>query len=293
MEKQNQPDAKTVRIIAIIAIILGVLGIVKYIWTEFHPENPLDKETKIATPTLFMHGYGGSVKSLHFFETQAQKEGYTKKPVIATVGGNGHVTLKGKLDEKDKHPIVLVHLQDNENGDMKLNALWIKNVLEALQQDYQFNQFNIVTHSMSNMSFAKYMLDYSNNPDLPNLHKQVNLAGTFNGIIGMGDEPGKVTLDQNGKPDQMTDGYVELLKLKKEPAYKNVDVLNIFGDIQDGTESDGRVTNASSKSLKYIMQGHAKSYHEVLIKGKQGQHSQLHESDKVAQAIFKFLWKDE
>lgn len=293
MEKQNQPDAKTVRIIAIIAIILGVLGIVKYIWTEFHPENPLDKETKIATPTLFMHGYGGSVKSLHFFETQAQKEGYTKKPVIATVGGNGHVTLKGKLDEKDKHPIVLVHLQDNENGDMKLNALWIKNVLEALQQDYQFNQFNIVTHSMSNMSFAKYMLDYSNNPDLPNLHKQVNLAGTFNGIIGMGDEPGKVTLDQNGKPDQMTDGYVELLKLKKEPAYKNVDVLNIFGDIQDGTESDGRVTNASSKSLKYIMQGHAKSYREVLIKGKQGQHSQLHESDKVAEAIFKFLWKDE
>ncbi|WP_412521555.1 alpha/beta hydrolase [Staphylococcus simulans] len=293
MEKQNQPDAKTVRIIAIIAIILGVLGIVKYIWTEFHPENPLDKETKIATPTLFMHGYGGSVKSLHFFETQAQKEGYTKKPVIATVGGNGHVTLKGKLDEKDKHPIVLVHLQDNENGDMKLNALWIKNVLEALQQDYQFNQFNIVTHSMSNMSFVKYMLDYSNNPDLPNLHKQVNLAGTFNGIIGMGDEPGKVTLDQNGKPDQMTDGYVELLKLKKEPAYKNVDVLNIFGDIQDGTESDGRVTNASSKSLKYIMQGHAKSYREVLIKGKQGQHSQLHESDKVAEAIFKFLWKDE
>lgn len=31
MEKQNQPDAKTIRIIAIIAIVLGVLGIVKYI----------------------------------------------------------------------------------------------------------------------------------------------------------------------------------------------------------------------------------------------------------------------
>lgn len=290
MEKQNQPDAKTIRIIAIIAIVLGVLGIVKYIWAEYHPTNPLDKETKINTPTIFMHGYGGSVNSLRFFETQAQKEGYTKKPVVATVGANGHVTLKGKFDTKDKHPIVLVNLKDNENGDMKLNAFWIKNVLEALQQDYQFKQFNIVTHSMSNMSFAKYMLDNSNNPDLPTLHKQVNIAGIFNGIIGMGDEPGKVTLDKNGKPDQMTDGYVEILKLKKDPAYKNVEILNIYGDIQDGTHSDGRVTNASSKSLKYIMKDHAKSYRELLIEGKQGQHSQLHESGKVAKNIFKFLW---
>ncbi|WP_235046639.1 hypothetical protein [Staphylococcus simulans] len=53
MEKQNQPDAKTIRIIAIIAIVLGVLGIVKYIWAEYHPTNPLDKETKINTPTIF------------------------------------------------------------------------------------------------------------------------------------------------------------------------------------------------------------------------------------------------
>lgn len=293
MEQQNQPDTKTIRKIAIIAIILGVLGIVKYIWAEYYPTHPIDEATKIDTPTVFMHGYGGSVNSLRFFENEAQKESYTKKAVIATVGANGQVTLKGKFDEKDKHPIVLVNLKDNENGDMKLNALWIKNVLEALQQEYQFKRFNIVTHSMSNMSFAKYMLDNSNNPDLPTLHKQVNIAGTFNGIIGMDDEPGKVTLDKNGKPDQMTDDYVELIRLKKEPTYKHVDILNVYGDIQDGTNSDGRVTNASSKSLKYIMKGHANSYRELLIEGKQGQHSQLHESDKVAHPIFKFLWGNE
>ncbi|UXV35711.1 alpha/beta hydrolase [Staphylococcus sp. IVB6181] len=291
MEKQNQPDAKTIRLIAIIAVALGVLGIIKYIWAEHSQNNPIDQGNKIATPTLFMHGYGGSVNSERYFAHQAKEEGYAKETVVATVGSNGHVTLKGKIEADDKHPIVLVNLKDNKNSDMKLNALWIKNVLEALKQDYQFKQYNIVTHSMSNLSFANYMLKYGNNADLPELNKQVNIAGTFNGIIGINDEPGKVTVDDNGKPDQMTDGFLDLLNLKKVAAYEKVSILNIYGDIGDGSNSDGRVTNASSKSLKYIMNHHAKSYQEHLIKGKQGQHSQLHESKEAADRIFKFLWK--
>ena len=74
MEKQNQPDAKTIRLIAIIAVALGVLGIIKYIWAEHSQNNPIDQGNKIATPTLFMHGYGGSVNSERYFAQQAKEE---------------------------------------------------------------------------------------------------------------------------------------------------------------------------------------------------------------------------
>lgn len=291
MENQNQPNAKTVKIIAIIAITLGILGIVKYIWDAHRQVDPLIQNQPIGTPTLFIHGYGGSVNSEKYFASQAEKQGITKHTLQADVAANGQVTLKGKLDKDEKHPIVLVNLKDNRNADFKQNALWIRNVLEALQQHYSFKQFNVVTHSMSNMSFAYYMLNYSSDNQLPKLNKQVNIAGTFNGIIGIDDEPNKVKLDKNGKPDQMTDNYIDLLKLRELSTYKNVDVLNIYGDVEDGTHSDQRVTNASSKSLKYLLGNQAKSYQEQLIKGKDGQHSQLHESKQVADKVIDFLWK--
>lgn len=290
-DKQNQPNPKTTAILIIAAIILGVLGIAKYMLDSNHQSSHDTTNLSIGTPTFFMHGYGGSINSEAFFKQEVQKEGITKHPIIADVTSNGHVTLKGELPKNEKHPVVLINLRDNKNGDMKQNALWIKNVLEAMQQKYHFNQFNMVTHSMSNLSFAYYMLQYSNNPDLPRLHKQVNIAGTFNGIIGINDEPGKVELNAEGKPNRMTDEYVDLLNLRKNKTYPKVEVLNIYGNVGDRTNSDERVTNASSKSLRYLLEDNTKSYREMMIKGKKGQHSQLHENPKVAQQVIDFLWK--
>ncbi|UTB80160.1 alpha/beta hydrolase [Staphylococcus carnosus] len=291
MDKQDQPSKKTTLILMIAAIVLGVLGIAKYMIDANHQSNHDTTNQSIGTPTLLMHGYGGSVKSEQYFAHRFEKEGITKKPIIADVTSNGHVTLKGKIPKNEKHPVVLINLRDNENGDYKQNALLIKNVLNALQQKYQFDQFNMVTHSMSNLSFSYYMLQYSNNPDLPTLHKEVNIAGTFNGIIGINDEPGKVELNEDGKPNRMTDEYVDLLNLRKNKTYPKVEVLNIYGNVEDGTNSDERVTNASSKSLRYLLEGNTKSYKEVMIKGKGDQHSQLHENPKVAQQLIDFLWK--
>ena len=52
----------------------------------------------------------------------------------------------------------------------------------------------------------------------------------------------------------MNDDFKKLLSLKEVYKDKNIDVLNIYGDIQDGTHSDGRVSNSSSKSLKYLLE---------------------------------------
>ena len=76
------------------------------------------------------------------------------------------------------------------------------------------------------------------------------------------------------------------------PIPKNqVSVLNIYGDLKDGSDSDGRVSNASSLSEKYLLRNVAKSYQTLEITGKNAQHSKLHQNAKVAQAIINFIWK--
>ena len=106
---------------------------------------------------------------------------------------------------------------------------------------------------MGNMSFAYYMNNYGNDKYLPHLQK-VNIAGTYNGVLNLNEKINEINLDRNGKPNKMNDDFKKLLSLKEVYKDKNIDVLNIYGDIQDGTHSDGRVSNSSSKSLKYLLE---------------------------------------
>ncbi|MEB3363663.1 alpha/beta hydrolase [Lactobacillus sp. R2/2] len=69
----------------------------------------------------------------------------------------------------------------------------------------------------------------------------------------------------------------------------NVSILNIFGNKEDGTNSDDDVSCVSAQSLRYLLRGKGK-YHEIEIKGANGQHSKLHENYKVDRIIGQFLW---
>lgn len=52
----------------------------------------------------------------------------------------------------------------------------------------------------------------------------------------------------------------------------------------------GSVSNASSRSLRYLVAARARSYREVKITGKHAQHSQLHENAQVDRLLIDFLW---
>ena len=145
----------------------------------------------------------------------------------------------------------------------------------------------MVAHSYGNMAIVYYMLQHGSDMSLPKLVKQVDIAGHFNGIIGM-DEPENITLDDEGKPSSMTESYQELLSLGNHYPQGLVEVLNIYGNTGKG--SDERVTNLSSQSLGYLLKGHVKFYQEEEITGPDGQHSKLHETALVDKPIIAFLW---
>ena len=243
------------------------------------------------TATLFLHGYGGSANSEKYMVQQAVNHGVTNQVITAIVDKNGDITFKGKLAKNAINPIVKIELEDNKNGNVKQNASHIKNVLTKLKNDFHIKQYNFVAHSMGNLSFAYFMKLYGQDTQLPQLNKEVNIAGTFNGVLNFNEKVNEISVDKNGKPSKMTENYQQLLGLKNNYKDKQIDVLNIYGDIQDGTHSDGRVSNSSSKSLKYLLADSPKSYKESQYTGATAQHSQLHENNKVANEIIQFLWK--
>ena len=88
----------------------------------------------------------------------------------------------------------------------------------------------------------------------------------------------------------MNPPYQKLLKLKSIYKGKDIGVLNIYGDLEDSTHSDGSVSVSSAKSLKYLLGDSPKSYKELEFKGKEAEHSELHENSDVADQIIQFLW---
>ncbi|MGT0243921.1 alpha/beta hydrolase [Staphylococcus aureus] len=76
---------------------------------------------------------------------------------------------------------------------------------------------------------------------LPQLNKQVNIAGTFNGVLNMNEDVNEITVDKDGKPSRMNQPYQQLrvLKALKRKRYRSAKYL---WRSEDGTHSDGRVS---------------------------------------------------
>lgn len=143
---------------------------------------------------------------------------------------------------------------------------------------------------MGNLEFANYIRRYHVQKDFPGVEHWVSIARHYDGIVGINDEPTQTKIDaKTGKPSRMEPEYCALLSLRNIFP-RETNVLNIFGNLENGTNSDGDVTNASAKSLKYLINGRAKSCQELMIRGRGGQHSALHNNSQVTKALIRFIW---
>ena len=279
---------KKITIATIIASLLLIVGVFSF--SNSTQAATKKKYVQEPIPTIFFHGYASSFHAEQQMTGAIKKAGATKTIVRVNVSPNGYAKMIGSIPKKAKNPIVEVNFDNSRNGDYHTQGQWAKNVIKVVQEDYKCKKVNLVGHSMGNMAINYYILDNPGLKGLPKINKVVDIAGHFDGIIDEDDEPNETTLDKDGKPDRMNSFYKELMELRKTYP-TNIKVLNIYGDKNDGTHSDGAVTNDSSKSLKYLVSGRAKSYQEKKIVGKMAAHSKLHENKQVDKVLINFLFK--
>ena len=239
-------------------------------------------------PTFFFFFWGSSANAETQMANAAKKAGVSNTIIQADVSKNGTVKLKGTIPKNAKNPIIKVNLEDNQSG----KTSYVKDVITAISNKYHYAKINLVGHSMGNLQIANYINENYDNKKLPKINKVVSIAGHYDGYLG--EEAGQKAKIQNkktGEPDIYSDGFKQLLPLRKHYP-RQIEVLNIYGNKEDGSNSDGSVSVASAQSYKYLINGRAKSYREVEIKGKNAQHSKLHENKEVDKLLIDFLWKE-
>ncbi|KFF31779.1 cell surface hydrolase [Bifidobacterium bombi DSM 19703] len=248
-----------------------------------------DQDRSDSVATLYLHGYNGGKVSTDSMIEYAEKHEDATKVLTVTISSQGDVKLTGTWPKHTKRPLIQVLFEDNTNVDYGVTSEWVHSLIVTLQQRYHIRRYNTVAHSMGNLVMMYYEMQYGQDTSLPKLEKQVNIAGNFDGIVGVDDSPNMNTIQADGSPTYRNQHFNYLL------AHKNnypdgVEVLNIFGNLDDGTNSDNNISTASARSLNYILKGKAASYREIEVHGKMGQHSKLHENPKVSDEIDAFLW---
>lgn len=273
--------------LTIIVIIIAIVG--GAIWHQQKHR----KYVQSTTPTLFFHGGGSSYHAEEHMVNAAKKAGVTNTVLRANVDRAGKVTLHGSMHKGAINPIVEVNYEDNRQVNFNKNGEYATNVVKALQSRYKITKINMVGHSLGNISIIYYMLQNGQNPKMPRLQKQVDIAGHFAGLSFKQfptavQQPAGMKLNKNGKPNKMNATYQQMTRARQAYPQGQVAVLNIVGDVGDHT--DGRVDNISSLSLKYLVETRAKSYRVLKITGKDAQHSKLHDNAQVDKALINFLW---
>ncbi|MBP2619919.1 alpha/beta hydrolase [Streptococcus panodentis] len=273
----------------LVLLILAIVGLTAFYTHRESAELDTKNYVQSTTPTLFFHGYGSSANAAKHMTEAARKAGVTQTIIVANVSRTGQVSLQGEIPKGAVNPIVRVNYEDNRNPDYAQDGQYAAAVVRKLQETYGFKQMNFVGHSMGNMSIFFYMLENSQDEQLPQLQKQVNIANHVNGLEGM-DLPENLTIadEETGQPSAMSQTYQTLLGLREIYPQDQVDVLNIYGDFKK--ESDGSVLNVSSRSLKYLLADNAKSYQEKKMTGQLAQHSKLRENPEVEELLIDFLW---
>lgn len=252
------------------------------------------------TPTIFVHGGGSSSHAEEYMTHAARNAGVTRTIIRADVSKRGRVTFSRPVLAHAINPIIEVNLEDNNLSGYQDNytkgyhhgAKYIRSVVNALERQHHYPQINLVGHSMGNLEIINYLNDNLKDRSLPRVAHLVAIAGHYDGVVWQKKMRNVKVNAKTGKPDKMDSSYRELLDLR-QTFPRETAVLNIYGDLEDGSHSDGDVPVGSARSLKYLVGKRAKSYQEVEIRGKGGRHGKLHHNEQVNRELIKFLWEQQ
>lgn len=250
--------------------------------------------TRPGATTVFVHGLQGTHGSTDYMiRDLSRRYPGTKKVMTINVTAAGKLVVHGHM-KKVAHPLVQVNFLNNSATTTK-NAHWLIKALAYLKSKSDVKQVNLVAHSAGNVAVYQALAYQSTR--IPTVKKFVILAGPFDGVLSLNDEPNKnkVSAKNHYNPsikypaNQYYPSYERLMQLSSTFPH-SIKVLNIYGNIGDGSNSDTLVTNASSLSVNYLLRHQKTPVVNKCWKSSKATHSGLHKSQKIDDWIAEFLW---
>ncbi|MGO3609013.1 MAG: alpha/beta fold hydrolase [Enterococcus sp.] len=250
--------------------------------SKARPANP-----KSDVPTVFIHGYGGTINSFGGMIQRLTADGKTKKEMLITVQPDGTLQVNGQLSKQKDNPSIQVLFVANKDNEWNQTE-WIYGVLKYLKQQ-GVDQVNLVGHSMGGVSSLRYLTTYGQPNDAPTIRKFISIGAPFNDFTDTANQQSVEELLQNG-PSQPASRYVDY-RNGVENVPSQLPILMLAGKLNEQATSDGTVPLNSALATYSLLKAHGNPIEYQIFTGANAQHSQLHENRQVDQAVANFLWK--
>ncbi|NVY96465.1 alpha/beta hydrolase [Lactobacillus sp. DCY120] len=240
-------------------------------------------------PTFYVHGFRGGNYTTQKMVSSAQEMTQTPVFLRATVDWRSKIHYSGYWSTA-KNPIIQLVFKDRWIPSSTIER-WFNQILTDLNQRYHFQSYNAVGHSLGAKALVNFLI---HNPGhtLPPINRLVLVAGPFDGLVFLGDLPNINPLAADGRPAFMTPNYMwTYLNRSRFPAHTKV--LNIYGNVEDSSNTDKYVSVSSARSIKYILQAQVQEFREYNARGQSGEHSQLHDDVSILKMINQFIYDPE
>ena len=256
-----------------------------YLWYRLGNPHKIKTKNKRQIPTLFIHGYLGNRMSFGWMLYRFEKYGWGQKSAVMRITKKQQLKIIG--DPSIKDGFIQVIFSDNTHN-ITTQAKWLWQIMATLKIRYGVKEVNIVAHSMGAVSVLEYLSLYAGMNNVAKINKVVSLGAPYNDY-----ETGKtskqienIPLTKTG-PKVMTPLYQ---KFKKQSRYfsDKLFFLNIIGDLENGSHSDGVVSVNSVSSLRFLL--NPENYEELIVYGKKATHKLLHENRQIDRRIGQFLF---
>ncbi|MFQ7235667.1 MAG: alpha/beta hydrolase, partial [Enterococcus hulanensis] len=200
---------------------------------------------------------------------------------------DGKLSVEGKLKNRNDNPTIMV-LFAKDVTDEITQSKWIDKVMRYLYQQ-KVRRVNLVSHSMGGVSSLRYLLEYAGEKT-PVTEHFVAIAAPFNDLEIAEDTEEIFAYELTEKGPSGETPIYQYFDQAMNQLPTNLHVLDVAGDLKDGTESDGSVSTHSAFALRLLFQKHARSYQELTVTGKSGGHSAITKSAKLEKQLIKFIW---
>lgn len=237
-------------------------------------------------PIIYFHGFRGGDYTTQAMVDQALKDTGKDSYLKVTVDLFGNFKLSGTWTG-DRQPIVQIAFRQRIVGIYGIDY-YLSFTLPFLAKRYNFTHYTAVAHSLACPCIIRTEMKNWHNKKFPHLKKAAFIAGPFDGVTYLGDIPNVNVLRENGRPSVMNPHYLYLLFRRKRFNSK-ISVLNIYGNVLDNTNTDKFISVVSAKSIRYVLAPNAHSYQEVEVRGRDAEHSWMHDNPFVINIVHRFI----
>jgi uncharacterized alpha/beta hydrolase family protein len=271
-----------------IALITAIsLAAIVFIIQTIKPEisNGASDGKHDGTPTVFVHGYRGTLNSFEGMMERFQSDYEWGEKTLVCTSDKRVAECKSLTDEKVKNPLIHVYFEDSDSNFEK-TSIELGNILKLLKGKYGHDKVNIVAHSMGGLVSVNYIQETRQEKEFPKVEKLVTIGTPFKGIKREIFEK-----RYNEKKHDLIAGSQAIQELysEKDNFDPNTQVYSIAGKISKKEDGDGLVSVQSATSLKNVVA--SDHYREQIIVSKKATHNGLHENKEVDEEVGRFLWK--